>query len=343
MYVIRALFFVCLLLSAHLSAQPQNEQGFYGRYIDEKHKTFSNYVVKVFESVDTGLSGWVKEDDDEKACIGDECNNDIDEFFKDEKFLEESEKSFLRIRLGSTLQSKDSADFDYKIRAQIPLKRTKRNFQLFIEDIEKSGSPETAAPLPLESTENPKGSTAVGVSYFAPVYKNIKSKYSIGISSFTPYAKARFSKDFKKGGWLIQPTQQFKYSIKSEWTEETNLYIDKTLTLNSLLRTTLHRKTQSHVNGFDYALSFTYYNTVSQKKGFSFTQQFWGNSRYACDVSPEPYNGISNYSSFFSWKQNIFRKWISFELSPGVSFHRRYEYEPNYVLGLNFDFYFGNI
>ena len=343
MYAGRMLFFICFLLSIHINAQSDSQKSSYGRYIDEKHKTFSDYVVKVFASVDKTFSILVKEDDNDSICIGDDCNNTIDEFFKGEKFLEESEKSFLRIRLGSTLQSKESTDFDYKIRAQIPLKRTKRSFQLFIENIEERYFDTDSPQALLEPIEDTKSGTAVGVSYFAPIYKDIRSKYSIGISSFTPYAKARYSIDFKTDNWLIQPTQQFKYSIKSEWTEETNIYIDRTLDERSLIRTTLHRKTQSHVNGFDYALAFTYYNTVSKKKGFSVTQQFWGNSKYSCDVSPAPYNGISNYSTFFSWRQNIFRKWISFEFGPGVSFHRKYEYEPNYVAQFNFDFYFGII
>ncbi|MFA5234642.1 MAG: hypothetical protein WC390_09600 [Sulfurimonas sp.] len=315
-------------------------------YIDEKQKNFSKTVTKLFNNVDSGISGWMEDSDENMTCdemalaLDEEFfqdQNSIDAFFKSDKFIDETEASFLRIRLSSLFQSKEAADFKYKIRAQIPLSRTKKSFQLFIDDIEKSYF-DTAT-----STEIKEGSTGIGISYFAPMYKDIKSKYSIGISSLTPYARARYYKDFNAMGLVIQPSQQFKYSLESEWSEETNIYIDKHLETNSIFRTTLHRKTQSHVDGFDYALALSYYLTLSKRKGFSISQQFWGNSKYVCEVAPEPYNGISNYSTFASWRQNIFRKWITLEVQPGISFHRQYDYEPNYVIGFYVDFYFGKM
>lgn len=328
----------CLLLNIYASDENATQECTFEQYVDEKHKKFSRYVVKVFDNVDKSISRWVQESDDDNETDEDETLTHIDKFFKDEKFIEETQKSFFRLRFGSEFQSKTDEHYRYKIRAQIPLNRTKKSFQLFIEDAEKTYfDPE--APTEAKET-NP----AVGINFFAPVYKDIKSKYSIGISSLTPYTKARYSKDFKLDNWVIQPTQQFKYSLESGWKEETNLYFNRVFVdERSLFRTTLYRKTQSHVDGFDYAVTFSYYLTLSSKKGFSISQQFWGNSKYKCEVAPQEYNGISNYSTFVSWRQNVFKQWISIELGPGISFHRQYEYEPNYVFQFNVDFYFGNI
>jgi hypothetical protein len=318
----------------------------FGQYIDKKQENFSKTVTNLFDTVDSGISGWIDDSDENTTCddvaaaLDEEFFKDqgsIDAFFKSDKFIDETEASYLRIRLGSEFQSKESAEFKYKIRAQIPLSRTKKSFHIFVNDVEENYF-DTAT-----SSEVKETNTEVGVSFFAPIYEDIKSKYSIGISSLTPYAKARYYKDFNAIGWIIQPSQQFKYSIESEWSEETNIYFDKRLETNSIFRTTLHRKTQSHVDGFDYAVAFSYYLTLSKRKGFSISQQFWGNSKYACEVAPEQYNGISNYSTFVSWRQNIFRKWITIEFQPGISFHRQYEYEPNYIARFNIDFYFGNI
>lgn len=323
----------------------RTQQTFHG-YVDEKQKKFSKKVVNFFDSVDKSISIWINDSDENISCDEMEVilnekffkdQNPIDQFFKNDKYIDETEVSFLRIRLGSAFQSKESMDFSYKIRAQIPLSRTKRSFQLFIDDVEENYF-ETATPV-----DKNKKSTEVGVNYVAPIYKDIKSKYSIGISSLVAYAKARYSKDFKFEKWLIQPTQQFKYSLESDWSEETNIYFDRTLEKNSIFRTTLHRKTEAHVDGFNYAAAFSYYLTLSKRKGFSVSQQFWGNSKYVCDEHPEQYNGISDYSTIASWRQNIFRKWIAYEVQPGVSFHRQYDYDPNYILKFYVDFYFGNI
>ncbi|MCK9455185.1 MAG: hypothetical protein WCY51_03840 [Sulfurimonas sp.] len=324
-----------ILATTLLADDNTTEQSFNG-YIDDGHKKFSNYIVDLFSSVDSSISRWVS-DSDANETAEQKTISSVDEFFKDEKFIEELEKSFIRLRLGTTLQSKESTDYNYKIRAQIPLSRTKKSFQLFISDIEDNYF---VSDVPTISKET---NTQVGINFFAPIYKDIKSKYSVGISSLTPYARARYSKDFKADKWLIQPTQQFKYSLESDWSEETDIYFNRALDENSIFRTTLHRKTQAHVAGFNYAVIFSHYMTLSSKKGLSFSQQFWGNSKYSCEVAPSPYNGISDYSTYASWRQHIFKRWISLELTSGVSFHRQYEYEPNYVLQFNVDFYFGRI
>jgi hypothetical protein len=188
-----------------------------------------------------------------------------------------------------------------------------------------------------------KKSAQVGVNYFAPDLDKIKSKYSIGLRGLSTYISARYSKEFEVFNWIIEPTQEFEYSTKYDFSEETNIYFDKEFDESSLFRTTLHRKTQAHIDGFDYALSFAYYLTLSKRKGFGISQRFWGNSKYSCNEEPQEFSGISNYTTQLSWRQTIFRKWITYEVQPIVSFHRQYDYEPNYMLRLYVDFYFGNI
>lgn len=340
--------FICslLLFCASLYAQDEESKDGFVDYIDKKQKIFSNNVIDFFGDVDETLSDWMNEPKEplssdalEKKLNEDFLNagESADLFFKNEKYIDETQTGFLRIRLGSLFQTKESADFNYKIRAHIPLSRTKRDFQLYIDDVEQSYFDDGD----LRTKEESKNEA--GVRYFAPVFMDIKSHYSIGMSSLTGYARARYATDFTLGSWRVEPTQQFKYSLKSDWSEETNIYFDKALEKNALFRTTLHRKTQSHVDGFDYALALSYYLTLSKRKGFSYTQQFWGNSKYSCEEHLQPYNGISNYSGFFSWRQNIFRKWITYEVQPGVSFHRQYDYEPNVAVHFYVDFYFGNI
>lgn len=333
-----ALLLYLLFVSAATADSNETTQTFQG-YVDQKQKVISDKVIDLFDSIDRGLSSLVGGTDTEKKAVNDffQEQNSVDEFFKSDKYNDETEKSYLRVSLGLAYESKKSTTFIHKVRAQVPLSKTKESFKLFIDDVQDNYYENSIA-----SKEKQK-SLEVGVNYFAPTPNNIKSKYSLGFSGFSPFVSARYSKDFKIDSWLIQPTQQFKYSTKNDFSEETNIYFDRTFEELSLFRTTLHRKTQSSVDGFDYALAFSYYLTPSKKKGFSFTQQFWGNSKYTCDIAPEPYGGISDYSTFISWRQNIFRKWIAYEIQPGVSFHRQYDYKANQIIRVYVDFYFGNI
>jgi hypothetical protein len=307
-------------------------------YVDEQQKTLSDKVVNTFDSVDRGISSFFGGLDEdiiyEKEIL---TENSIDKFFKNDKYLDETTRSFVRVRLGTLLQSKASTIYKYKISARIPLNRTKRTFQLFIDDIEKNYVDNTINDD--EESDTPQ----IGVNYFAPEYYDIKSKYSIGVRGFSAFVKARYSKAFKVGEWIIEPTQQFKYSTKYDFKEETNLYFDKNLDNNSLFRASLYRRTKDNYTGMDYRVAFTYYNTPKEKRGLSLTQYFWGNTKYTCLVKPDKYSGISDYVTTFNWRQNIWRDWISYEVQPALSFHRQYDYEPNYMLRLNLDFYFGSI
>lgn len=131
--------FVCLLFLPSILLHAQNEQsdGSFMDYIDAKQKQFSDGVVTFFGSVDKTINNWM--DEPEESLSPNELltsKQSVDLFFKSEKYIDETQSSFLRIRLGSLFQTKESTDFSYKIRAHIPLSQTKRNFQIFFDDVE---------------------------------------------------------------------------------------------------------------------------------------------------------------------------------------------------------------
>ncbi|MDO8260739.1 MAG: hypothetical protein Q7T50_04570, partial [Candidatus Magasanikbacteria bacterium] len=306
------------------------------QYIDEKQEKISKEVVELFDNIDKKLAYWIYTTDSNEISQS-QTKSSIDEFFKGEKYIKESNKSYIQIRLKTLLQSQELSSLNARIKAQIPLERTKNSFQIFFNDIGQEPMDNAISEL-----ENKK-SAQIGVNYFAPDLKEIKSKYSIGLRGLSTYVSARYSKEFELQKWIIEPTQEFEYSTKYDFSEETNIYFDRPFDEHSLFRTTLHRKTQAGIDGFDYALTFSYYQALSKKKGFGVAQRFWGNSKYSCDEEPDEFSGISNYTTQFSWRQNIFRKWVAYEIQPIVSFHRQYNYEANYMLRFYLDFYFGNI
>lgn len=335
----RSLIFISFFFTALYATDAKEET--FAEYIDEKQKGISNGVVRLFDGIDEGLSDWISS---EKELLYDDKNQkdttkdreDIDKFdnfFKEKSYMQESEASYIRVRLTSLFQTKETASFSPSLKAQIPLLKSEKDFQIFFDDKDEQESF-------LSTKESGKD---MGISFFAPMYKEIKSKYSIGMRGISTYISARYSKDFKMQNWLIKPVQQFKYSTKYDFSEETDFHFDRKMGEYSIFRTTLHRKTQSFVNGFDYALAFSYYMTPSPRNGYSFSQEFWGNSEYTCDGSKEKFSGISDYSTSFALRRDIFRKWIAYEVKPSISFHRQHNYEANYKLQFYIDFYFGNI
>jgi hypothetical protein len=225
------------------------------------------------------------------------------------------------------------------VRAQIPFSQSKKRFKIFVDDLTLDNADEILK----DTSETPD----LGVHYFASKRK-IKSRYSIGISGLDPFVRARYNMPIQIDQWLIDPIQSFKYSIDDKFEEETNIYFDRKVGEKSLLRIQLHRSTQEEVDGMNYALSTQYFRSTKKNTGFGFTQTFYGNTEYEYITEkgvPHPirkkYGGIHDYVTSFTWRANVWRKWLYYEVRPAVSFHKQYDYEPNYTFRVFLDFYFG--
>jgi len=264
----------------------------------------------------------------------------VDRFFQNDKYLDQTDETFIRIRSDNYFESKGSNDFGVNVRVQMPLSKTKKRFKIFVDDL----TLDNADNLLKDTQETPD----IGIHYFASREK-ILSRYSIGFSGIHPFVKARFNMPIDIDHWLIDPIQTFRYSTNHHFEEETNIYFDRKITRSSFFRILLHRKTQDEIEGMDYALSLQCFKIGKKDTGFGLAQTFFGNTEYRYSTeqgTPQPqlrkYGGIHDYITSFSWRANIWRKWFYYEIRPSVSFHKQYAYEPNYSVRLFFDFYFGH-
>ena len=321
-------------------------------YMDELHKSFSDKVLEWSDIIDVTLSKWLggeentmesgKVKSEEEKLLKERRSTDA--FFQSDKYLGETADTYLKVRFDTQFQSLEDDAFNIMANAHLPLSRSKKRFNLFVEDVTKENAKNV-----LEDTDKKNAAPRLGINYFAPETYGIKSKYSIGLSGIHPYVRARYNIVFETGGWIIEPVQSFEYSTKYQFEEETDIYFDTRPTDMSLFRVQLYRKTDSRTDGMDYAFIFSYFHTGSRETGWRVSQTFWGNTQYGYGVddgieSPvmsESYGGISDYRTELSWRRNVWRKWFFYELMPSVNFHRRHDYRPNYALRFYLDFYFG--
>lgn len=321
-------------------------------YIDDTHDSLSNTVLEWSETIDKTMGEWLGHKDgncsDCNAESADIAETSLksqvrsaDAFFQNRKYLNETDDVFIRVRTGGFFQSKDSEDFEFKLRAQIPFSRSKKHLKIFINDMTIDNADNIFR-------EDEKDTPNIGVNYFAADTYGIKSRYALGFSGIDPFVSARYNMPFQTDNWLIDPVQLFKYSLDDKFEEETDIYFDRQFKEMSLFRLQLHRKTQEDIDGMDYALSVQYYWSPKEKTGLGFAQSFFGNTKYpyivdenAATPQIKTYGGIHNYLTEFTWRQNIWRKWFYFEVRPSVNFHKQYDYDPNYAVRIFFDFYFG--
>lgn len=265
----------------------------------------------------------------------------LDEFFKDETHLDTTNRSYIKLRSGFEYDRRGSSSLFYNVLARIKLPKTQEKLQLYIGE-------DTQENTKLSTTQNGANNEGVGLKYFIPsLYDRLFSSASIGISRIdNPYAKARIEYPLFIGNRLFKPTQNFKLSLDNRFEEWTNLYIDRKISDQEVLRLLLQRSTQSGVIGMNYLSQLSYMNTLNYGIGFNHYLALSGRTKdltgtlYANGTTPQA--GVYEYSVGTIWRQKIFRDYLFYQLQPMISFHEQYGYMPNYIFRISMEFYFGN-
>lgn len=310
----------------------------YNNKIDKTHDVLSKEVVDSSETLDTKLSTLFEHSEDNATLISEEKS--VDSFFQSKKFTAETDESYISIRLDSFLQSKEQNQFNARINAQIPLVRSQKKLNFFVKNITQDVTNNLDPRTPNDTQYSPD-SPEVGINYFAPLFYKISSKYLIGTRGLDPFVQARYNTIFKTGEWNIEPVQTFRYSLNEKFEEQTNLYFDKTLGKLSLFRIVLNRKTTTYLEGMDYEIAMRYYYSPKKNTGLNLSQSFSGNTEYK--YQNKKFTHINNYATSISWRKNVLREWFFYQITPGINFHKQYDYQANYTLIFLFDIYFGKI
>ena len=316
--------YICLLFFIEILATAQSN------YIDQGHAKLSELVTELGTTIDQRVQEHLLNANTTKT---NEKNERIDRFFQNKKYINTTKKAYIRLRFTNSFASKDPRTLNFHIRAQLPLRSLNEAFKLFIDNQSNNYLKDSTQ----EYTQ--QNAVAVGINFFATLKHAVESKYSIGIRSTELFAQAIYSKKYYSGAWKIEPQQLFEYTSKNIFSEETNIYFDHKYNTQELLRIGIHRSTEQKHAGMDYGSHITYYHSLSNRRGYSFGEYLHGNTQYKDGSSKYP--GIYEYATAFNWREQIYRKWILYEIQPILSFHKKHDYKANYILQANIEFYFG--
>ena len=87
----------------------------------------------------------------------------------------------------------------------------------------------------------------------------------------------------------------------------------------------------------------------SDKDGLTITQAIAGSTKYRytktgdVNTALREYSGINDYITTITYRQSFYRKWLFYELEPGVNFSIVDDYKPNYSLRLKIDIFYGKL
>jgi len=313
-------------------------------YIDWMHDAVSDKVIDYSQYIDDSLSGTLLSNDEnssvKKTNKLKHSNYSVDKFFRDKKFIDSTDKSYVSVRINSFSNTAGTRKLNVSVNARLPLSKSSKKYNIFINNLN-----EDDATNQLINQSNTNSKTEIGINYFTLLYRDIKSKYSIGTNGINPFTIARYTVDKKFYSWKIEPSQRFKYSLKNNFEEQTDLYFDKQLSKIRLFRVALNRGTRLDRAGMDYSLAFIQYWSFSKTMALSLSQSFYGNTEFTYTTNnhtTKKDSGITTYTTQLSFRQSILRKWFFYGLTPSVSYQRQYNYKVNYGINFYLEFYFGH-
>jgi len=310
---------------------------YYGPYVDSN--------VSVGPIVDENNQSLVKK---LKRDIVVEEKESADEFFLTRKFLEERDRSFVRVSYAQKYNSLESDPNSFTVRARLSLGRSKKRLKLFIEDFNEDSAKNIG-------TSGEDTSPSIGVDVFSKTRFGIRPKYSIGFRGIDPFVRARFSYKTNFGRWKFEPVQTFtetfetRYSFKDIFSETTEFYLDTATSESTLLRFVLDRGTESRIDGMRYDGFVQWFWNPREHAGLSLSLGFNGSTKYENTVvyTDPPVikeeNRVYNYLFSIRWRENIWKKWLFYEIAPGVNYHEQHDYRPNYNIYFGLDLFFGHV
>lgn len=305
-------------------------------------------------STQLGLSHKEKKDENKTTDINSTIEKDlqkkivltereiVDEFFLTRRLLEERDESYIRVSYSHVLHSLQKQESDFSIRARVGLGRSKKHLKLFIEDLKNDRSENIG-----RATTN--DSTSIGIERSSKKRFGIKPRYSIGFRGIYPFVRARYNYDTDFGKWHFEPVQTFLYSMKDEFSEITELFLDRRISAHELIRFSVDRGTRSRVKGMHYDGFVQYYWTPKKYKALNINLGFNGSTKYIntiIDSTPpvlKEENRVFNYLFQVKWREQFWKKWLFYEVAPGVNYHEQHDYRPNYNILFKIDMFFGHV
>lgn len=262
-----------------------------------------------------------------------------DDFFKDETYLNTTNRSFIRLKWGAETNYEEGFRYLDDIRVSLRLPKTEDSLYLFVgEEVD-------------DETKTTNSDTGVGIKYVVDAFDILDMSLSGGFRGISnPFAKLRFQYPIVFDKILFRPVQYVEFSKDDEFKEETQFYFDYRIDNKiDLMRLSLKRYTQSRLVGMNYSTQLSYISTLKHSVGFQIYTSAQGqtktqttkpaNTKY--NVTPK--TGIYNYSTGVIFRQKFFKKYLFYELQPLIEFDQQYNYNANYIFRAHLELYFGNI
>lgn len=260
----------------------------------------------------------------DRTLTSKKTRNKFVELFNDDDFYYTNNKTCLKVKVGVHYHEYKEDEFIQKLRLKLDLPLLKHSFRLFVDGDYQDK----------EINPNYKERTSIGIeSEFA---KNFDSKLRFGLRGFDElYLRYRIGIIKQYGQVFVEPYQYFRYSHNQEFTESSNLNIDRAIGSSDLLRLYVYRASGSIADEKSYGVSLSYWIYLNSSKNRSWTMAI---SREL--ISKENIPTYNRYLVSSHWKQNLFKKYFYVDINPYILYENSNDYHASVGIKMLFEWRF---
>ena len=230
----------------------------------------------------------------------------FDRFFIDENFNGDTSADTM-VRWYNDLSWCESDNFKYqsKLNARVHLPKMTHKLKLIFE------SDDEEEPLILFPPNKEETDSQLGLLY--DVYDKQRSSFNIKVT-LRPSIEARYRYRNPLSATTVGHFTQKIYQKKNITGESSQVDLDYAIAPKFLLRWTNFAKWETDIRGFKVGSGVTLYQYISQKKVINYSAGFSGPN--------QPYHYISHSHLSATYRQNILRKWLFYEIKPEINWDK---------------------
>ena len=250
----------------------------------------------------------------------------LDQFFADENYEAEVNKSLLRIRLDSFSELYEGTEVDGKVRLHLvlPALRDRVRFEFLSpgepDDLEGDGSVASSQRQPGTSEEK----TSAAISYFVKAVEDRSFILRLG-STFdgytpNPYVGARYRQlwDLNKN-WDFRFTERLRFYSIDGLESRTSFDFERALEEDMLFRTSIDGTWLQEYPDYFYNVGLALFRPLDEKSAVEY--------QLVNSFKTDPHR-LDRITVRIRHRQKIWRDWLIFGVAPQVSFPDEREFKP---------------
>lgn len=263
----------------------------------------------------------------------------LDSFFGDPSFELELNKTRLKASFSSVLEADGlHTDTNANLRLALPRFQNKLHLLLLAEpDEEISTNDNLAQQFRRQAGSQNDQSFAAALQYFikdTPL-SNLSLLAGLRIRNALPvsFIGPRYRQVIFLDSWALRFTQSLRWFTDEGWEAKTRVDLERSILDKYFFRASGEGDWSEDKKGYFYDLTLLLFQPLDEKRSLAFG---WSNS-----LQTEPSNRLEETIFGFRFREQIWRKWLFYEVGPQFVFPRDKDFEFTPGIAFQLDVIFG--